>query len=275
MLKKFILCAIATLGYVSFVQAQYKLEKIWKSADSIPVPESVLFSKSENVLYVSQIDGKGNEKDSVGAIGKLNPDGTTINLNWVTGLNAPKGLGLYKNKLYVADLTEVVVINIKKAAIINRIAVPETVFLNDITIDKKGVVYVSDTRKNKVFRIVKNKPELYLDNVTSANGLKAIDKDLYILAGTELWKVNDAKQITKIASGFEKVGDGIEPVGNGDFIVTCWAGILYYVKADGTFEKLLDVQGKMNTADLGYDNKNRIIYIPTFNANSVKAYQLK
>ncbi|MCH5597757.1 hypothetical protein [Niabella ginsengisoli] len=78
-----------------------------------------------------------------------------------------------------------------------------------------------------------------------------------------------------VASGFEQGGDGIEPVGNGDFIVTCWPGIIYYVKANGQFEKMLDVQGKMNTADLAYDAATKTLYVPTFNNFSVIAYKLK
>jgi len=275
-LKKLLLSTALVTGINFFVQAQHTIEKIWQTKDHIPVPESVLFDTSSKSLFVSLIDGDGNAKDGVGGVAKLNLDGSVNNLNWITGLNAPKGLGIYKNKMYVADLTEVVVIDIKKGEVIKKIEVPETVFLNDITVDDKGVVYVSDTRKNKVFRIVNDKPELFLDNATSANGLKAIGKDLYVLAGPELWKVDPSKKITKVAVGFEKGGDGLEPVGNGDFIVSCWAGLIYYVYADGKFDKMLDTQlEKINTADIGYDTKNKIIYVPTFLKNSVMAYQLK
>ncbi|RRN78024.1 ATP-binding protein [Pseudoxanthomonas sp. SGD-10] len=276
-LTRFILAiAGVSISATLSVKAQHSLEKIWETKEAIPVPESVLYQENSKTLYVSLIDGAGNAKDGVGGVALLNLDGSVKNLNWITGLNAPKGLGLFKNKLYVADLDVVVVVDVKKGQIIKKIPVPGTIFLNDITVDDKGVVYVSDTRKNLVFRIENDKPELFMDNVTSANGLKAIGKDLYILAGPELWKVNTSdKQVTKLAVGFEKGGDGIEPVGNGDFLVTCWAGLIYYVKADGSFQKLLDVQGEMNTADLGYDAKSKTVYIPTFNNKSVIAFKLR
>jgi hypothetical protein len=274
-MKKIFFIGLAILTSLN-VTAQKSIEKIWQTSEEVPVPESVLYDSKGKFLYVAQIIGSGNEKDGVGAIGKLNLDGTVQNLNWVTGLNAPKGMGLYKDKLYVADLTEVVVIDVKKAAVINRIEIPETVFLNDVTVDDKGIVYVSDTRKNLVFKIENDKPQLFLENVTSANGLKAIGKDLYILAGKELWKVDSKKNKTVIAKGFEQGGDGLEPVGNGDFIVSCWPGLIYYVYADGKFDKMLDTQAeKINTADIGYDAKNKIIYVPTFLKNGVMAYQLK
>ena len=274
--KRIILSTIIGTSTLCSVKAQHSLEKIWETKENIPVPESVMYHEKSKTLYVSLIDGNGNAKDGIGGVALLNTDGSVRKMEWITGLNAPKGLGLFENRLYIADLDEVVVVDVKKGKILKKIPVPGTIFLNDIAVDDRGIVYVSDTRKNWVFRIENDKPELYLENVNSANGLRVVGNDLYVLAGPELWKVNTSnKQITKVAVGFEKGGDGIEPVGNGDYLVTCWAGVIYYVKADGTFEKLLDVQGEMNTADLGYDQKNKIVYIPTFNSNSVIAYQLK
>lgn len=258
------------------VQAQSKnLEKIWEVKENLPIPESVLYRGDTKELYVSLIDGAGNVKDGKGGVAILNLDGSFKNANWITGLNAPKGLAIYKNTLYIADLTAVVSVDIPSGKITNKLEIDSAVFLNDLTVDNKGTLYVSDTRTNKIHIIKDNKYQLYLENATSANGLKWIDNKLYVLAGTELWKINSEKEIMVVAKGFEKVGDGIEPIGNGDFIVTCWAGIIYYVKANGTIEKLQDVQGIMNTADLGYNPQEKIIYIPTFNQNSVIAYQLK
>ena len=70
--------------------------------------------------------------------------------------------------------------------------------------------------------------------------------------------------------------DGIEMVNNTDFIVSSWIGVVYYVKTDGTKEVLLNNKDlKINTADIGYDAKKKIVYIPTFYKNFVAAYQLK
>jgi len=70
-------------------------------------------------------------------------------------------------------------------------------------------------------------------------------------------------------------GDGLEPVGNGDFLITCWAGHIFYVSADGKVEVLLDSEAqKMSTADLGYDTVNHILYVPTFFSKKVMAYKL-
>jgi hypothetical protein len=79
-----------------------------------------------------------------------------------------------------------------------------------------------------------------------------------------------------ITDGMEGGTDGIENVTGNDFIVSTWSGVIYYVKGDGTKEKLLDTrEKKINTADIGYDAKNRIVYVPTFWKNSVAAYEVK
>ncbi|WAC40183.1 ATP-binding protein [Pedobacter sp. SL55] len=273
-----IFLAAFTISTIAFtrVKSQIKLSApIWEANQSLPIPESVLYRGDTKELYVSLIDGAGNVKDSKGGVAILNLDGSMKNPEWVTGLNAPKGLAIYKNTLYIADITAVISVDIRTGKIISKLEIDGAVFLNDVTVDDKGTLYISDTRTNKIYQVKNNSYSLYLENVSSANGLKCINKHLFVLAGTELWKINAKKKITVVAKGFEKVGDGLEPIGNGEFIATCWAGIIYHVKADGTIYKLQDVQGKMNTADLGYNPKDRIIYIPTFNQNSVIAYQLK
>lgn len=265
------LCAFMALSFTT--KAQQLSKPIWES-QNLAVPESVLYSATEKKLYVSLIDGAGNVKDGKGGIAILNTDGSVKNANWVEGLNAPKGLAFYKNTLFVADIDAVVSIDMPSGRILNKLGIDKAVFLNDVTVDDKGVVYVSDTRTNKIYRIKNGKSELYLENVTSANGLKWVNKNLYVLANTELWKIDEKKSISVLAKGFEKPGDGVEQLKNGDFIVTCWAGLIYYVKANGEISKLQDVQGQMNTADLGYNPKENLLYIPTFNHNSVITYKL-
>lgn len=257
--------------------AQPALQKIWET-DGLRVPESVLVYQHDNekFLFVSEIDGKGDEADGKGGVARLSTDGKILEHNWVRGLNAPKGLATYQGKLYVADLTEVVVIDIATATVEQKIPAEDAIFLNDVTVDEKGIVYVSDTRKNRVYRLENNTISIWLEDIEAANGLKVIEGDLYIAANDKLLKSDGEKNITEIASGFEQRADGLEPIGNGDFLVTCWAGIIYYVYADGRIEKLADTQQeKVNTADLGWDPQTQTLYVPTFFTNSVIAFKLK
>ncbi|WP_160068487.1 ATP-binding protein [Sphingobacterium bovisgrunnientis] len=270
-----LLIFFAVLGVQLTNAQEKKIAVIWESKEQLPTPESVLYYPQDNVLFVSLIDGSGSEKDGKGGVALLNTDGSIKNATWVTGLNAPKGLAIHKGLLYIADITDVIVVDVVTGNVIDEIPVEGSTFLNDVTVDDSGIVYISDTRENKIFQLRNGKASLYLDNVPSVNGLKAEGGKLLALAGKEFWSIDANKKVTVFTKGFDQGGDGLEPVGNGDYIVTCWVGLVYYVKANGEIQKMLDVQGKMNTADLGYNQKESILYIPTFNSNSVVAYKLK
>ncbi len=269
---KYLLSVVFALASIA-VTAQHKLEKIWETDSIIPVPESVLFDG--NILYVSLIDGGGWDADGIGGVGKLSLNGKNFDGKWITGLNAPKGLGKFGNKLYVADISEVVVIDIKNDKIEKKIPIEGASGLNDITVSSKGVVYVSDSKTSTIWKIQNDKPSVYLENIKGANGLKAIGNDLLFAQGKYLMKADAKKSVSKIAEVTEGI-DGIEPVGNGDYIVTSWVGYIYYVQANGHFETLLDTRShNKNAADIGYDAAKKIVYVPTFMGKTVAAYKLK
>jgi hypothetical protein len=127
-----------------------------------------------------------------------------------------------------------------------------------------------------VHKIDNNKSTVFLENLQGPNGLLVYNKDLYLLDNGTFYKVGKGKTLQKLAGDLEGHTDGVENVEGNDFIVSGWEGVMYYVKGDGTSEKLLDTRDqKTNSADIGYDAKNKIVYVPTFFRNSVVAYQLQ
>jgi sugar lactone lactonase YvrE len=272
---KNILSCFFLFAIMSATAQTHSLEKLWETDTIVAIPESVLPDLKKGILYISLINGGGWDADGKGGVARLNVDGKNYDSTLVTGLNAPKGLGMYGDRLYAADISNVIVVNLKTGKVEKKIPVDSAQGLNDITVDNNGIVYVSDSRRSRIWRIEKDQPVLYLDSIRGVNGLKAIGEDLYIGAGRDFLKADKNKLITKIAELPQGI-DGIEPVDNGDFILTSWAGVIFYVTAAGTVETLLDSRSeKMNTADLGYDPVKRILYIPTFNAKKIVAYRLK
>lgn len=256
---------------------KHSVTLIWETDTVLAIPESVLPGFKDKVLYVSLIDGQGWDNDRRGEIARLSLDGKIIDTTWITGLNAPKGMGRIGQLLYIADNSEVAVMDMTKGAVIHKISIEGAKGLNDITVDQKThTVYVSDSRTSKIWKITHGKPVLYLDHVKGPNGLKFANGALLFAEGKSLMKANAQKKITKIAEVPAGI-DGIEPIGNGgDILVTGWAGYLFYVYPNGRYETLLDTRSqKRNAADIGYDKKNKIIYIPSFNGKTVAAYQLK
>lgn len=266
-------CAVL---FAANAHAQHKLVKKWETDSTLKVPESVLFDAGNQVLYVSNIEGNFDEKDGKGSIGKIGLDGKIIATDWVTGLNAPKGMALVKNMLWVADVDEVVAIDIKSGKITNRIKIEGAKFLNDVAADAKGGIYVSDSETKKVHKIDNGKPSVFLQDLQGPNGLLVYKDEVYVLDSGTMNKVGKGKSLEKLAEGLDASTDGIEHVVENDFLVSAWSGVIYYVKGDGTSEKLLDTRDQqINSADIGYDAKNRIVYVPTFFKNSVVAYQLQ
>ena len=249
----------------------------WESDSSLKVPESVLFDKAAKVLYVSNIDGTNPwEADGKGSIGKVGLDGKVIAAEWVSGLHGPKGMGMFNGKLYVADLGNIVVIDIAAGKIEKSIPIEGATGLNDISIDPKGVIYVTEYLAKKLYKVENEKAELIAENLTQPNGVLYHNNELFLLDGTGMFKVNTDKSMTKIADGMEGGLDGIENIEGNNFFISCWEGALWHVNTDGTKHLLMDTRAeKRNTADIGFDPATKTVYVPTFFRNTVVAYELR
>jgi hypothetical protein len=194
----------------------------------------------------------------------------------VAGLSAPKGMGIRGNLLYVADLDQLVVIDIEKGQIAKKIAIPGASGLNDVTVDEKGVVYATDTHSRKVFALESDRPSLFLEKLKEPNGILAHKGALYLLDDAGMYRVGTDRKLSPISTDIGSGVDGIENVSGNDFLVSRWGGTLHLVHGDGTQQLLLDTEArKINAADIGYAAKRRTVYVPTFFKNSIVAYELK
>lgn len=264
-----------------------ELKEVWR-AEGLRQPESVLFDPERNVLYVSNVDGGPTDKDGKGYIAKLMPDGKAVAAEWVTGLNAPKGLALSGDRLYVADIDRLVVIDIDTGEIAKIYEAPDAKFLNDVVVGKDGRVFVSDTLTDTIYALDGDTFGVWLNSgdLAAPNGLYA-DNDKLIVASwgkgemmsakpDHLRTVDlDSKEIANLGDG-TPIGnlDGLAPDGNGDFLVTDWvAGALFRVEPSGKAEKLLDLN--QGTADLFYRHDEKLVMIPFMNDGVLVAYRLE
>lgn len=258
-----------------------KLVKVWETDTTLRTPESVLYD-GDNTLYVANIDGKPGDLDGSGFISKVTLDGKIENLRWTSGLNAPKGMGLYKKRLYVTDVYRLVCINTENGqAEKTWDAVGKGGFLNDVTIAKDGTVYVSDNQNDKIYRLKDEKWEVWLEGeqLNKPNGVLAVGKDKLMIGSTKIGALQsvdvETKKITTLADGMAAT-DGIVAEGKGNFFVSDWNGQIFHVGADGTKVQLLDTrEQKINSADIDYVANKKLLIVPTFYKNSLVAYRVE
>ena len=300
---------ISDLSHNNQVQAQQqepiKIEKLWESADNLKTPESVLYAPKQDILFVSNIDGKPDGKDQKGFISKVSPSNGSITvLNWITGLNAPKGMAISNDnsKLYVSDITDLVEIDIANGKIIKRLNAPGGAFLNDVASDNQGNIYVSDTGTNTIYKL--DAANLGI-STSSSSSLQAWLQSPQLNGPNGLHIDNNKNRLVVVSLGpLSKPGGGMEliaiknktisslgergttsPFGGLDGIVSDAtethyyvtdnpAGKVYAVNADGTgYVTLIDLHTK-GAADLGYISSQNTIIMPLMQDNKLVAYKL-
>ncbi|MFD1142080.1 SMP-30/gluconolactonase/LRE family protein [Larkinella insperata] len=270
-----------TLSAFESPKKEKKLVKVWETDSTLSVPESVLYDSKGNILYVANIVGKSDSLDGDGFISKVSLDGKIENLKWTTGLNAPKGMGIHKNRLYVTDVYRLVAINLSNGqAEQTWDAVDKKAFLNDVTIDKEGTVYASDSRNSKIYRLKDDKWEVWMDggDLNNPNGLLAVGTKTLMVGSTKIGALQSldvaSKKLTKIADGMANT-DGIVAIGK-DYMVSDWSGRLFYITADGQKQQLLDTRNeKVNSADIDYVPSKKLVVVPTFFKNKLVAYRVE
>jgi DNA-binding beta-propeller fold protein YncE len=252
-----------------------RMEKVWQTTADLKTPESVLYDQQRDVIYVSNINGDSSEKDGNGFISILNPDGSVKNLEWVKNLNAPKGLAIFKGKLYVADIDQLVEIDIEKGTITAKYDAPGAVFLNDVTANADGMIFVSDTRTAKIHVLNDKKLTVWMEGepLQNPNGLMA-EKGKLLVGDNNIYEVDiQTKKTTLLIKDAGGV-DGLEKNKEGDFVFSNWPGRIF-IQKNGKTIKLLDTTAqKINTADIGYDLKHDLVLVPTFFDNHIVAYKI-
>src|SRR5690348_12585354 len=116
--------------------------KKWKTKTLFTTCKLVVYIKAINQFFVSNFAGNPSAKDGNGFISTVSLDGKITNAKWVTDMDAPKGMGIFKGKLYVSDIDRVHEIDIATAKIAATYKYDSAKFFNDITIDSTGTVYV-------------------------------------------------------------------------------------------------------------------------------------
>lgn len=252
------------------------LTKKWETDSVLTTCESVIYDQANNVLYVANINGAPDGKDGNGFISKVNLDGQVTELNWVKGMDAPKGMGIANGKLFVTDIDRIHEIDIASSKITKTHKAEGAMFLNDVATDDAGKVYVSDTGAGVVYLIENGKLSKWLENIQSPNGLLVDNNQLFVL-GFESKALSSvdltSKQVSLKVDSIDN-GDGLEPVGDGGYLASSWNGMVHYVSPEWKSTTLLNTTAQqINAADIEYIADQKLLLVPAFFKNKVVAYE--
>lgn len=272
------ICVLLFVGLIPFVSFSQKITKVWESDSIFLKPESALYDSSKKIIYISNINGEYLAKDGNGFISKIKINGEIEILKWVDGLDNPQGMGLYKNKLYVADINRVVQINTNTARIEKIYKVDSAKFFNDITSDTNGDMYISDCFDNKIYKISDGKIKVWFESevLSKPNGLLCNKEDVLVLN----MKTQNAFTINKLTKKSHQIFNGIDNLDgivsdgeNGYIVSGAWQGQLFHIDSDGNKKLIIDLgKEKIITADIEYITKQNLLIIPTLN-KTVIGYQ--
>lgn len=256
-----------------------QLTKVWETDSILTTAESVIYDAFRDVLYVSNINGvPPTAKDNDGFISIVSTDGEIINLEWVTEISAPKGMGIVDSSLFVTNIDEVVEIDIPSGVIVKRYLVNNAEFLNDITTTDTGDLYISDSNLNNIHKLSDNSMTSWHNDSTfqGSNGLLYQgDRMMVASFGGGLFFSLDmnSKSATKFSEGIMG-GDGIVALGS-DYLVSNWNGEVHFVDANGNRTLILDTKDAgQNAADICYLESKNLLLVPTFFGNTVVAYRV-
>jgi sugar lactone lactonase YvrE len=286
--RSLLAAAVAISGLIS-LPTWASPQLIWE-LDGLEAPESALADPEAGVIYVSNVAGDPSAKDGNGYISRVALDGKMLEQRWAIGLDAPKGLILRGDTLFVSDVDRLVAIDTATGKLGGTWTAEGAKFLNDTAVDGQGRIYVSDMLDDAIWVLDGDKFQLFVRDkaLTAPNGLFVDSGRLLVAAwGTmepdwstkvpgHLLAVDLASKKIASASDGTPIGnlDGLEPDGNGGWLTTDWiSGGLIRIDANGRAEKLAPLAP--GSADLGILPDEKLVLVPMMKDNKLSAYRLE
>jgi outer membrane protein assembly factor BamB len=216
------------------------------------------------------------------------PGSKVVDAKWIDGakddvtLNAPKGMALLGDTLYVADIDAVRMFDRKTGAPKGEVKIDGAAFLNDLAAGD-GVIYATDSGLDAkfqpgdaqaVYEIKDGKATALIKGkeLGAPNGVAFHDGVLWVntFASGELYQVKDGKReaIEKLPKG---ALDGLEILADGRFLVTSWEGQTVFHGKPGSWTAGPTLK---SPADLGVDEANALMLVPLFEENRVELHEL-
>lgn len=261
----------------------------------LQTPESVLHDAEADVYLVSNINGEPVGRDGNGFISRLRPDGTVESLRWIDGegggvrLNAPKGMAVKGDTLFVADIDSVRAFHRITGEPMGARGVSGADFLNDLAV-ADDVLYVTDTGVDAsfsptgnaaIYRFAAGGPEAIArgDELASPNGIVIEGGEMLVVpfGSGEVRRIpldgqGGTGEVVATLPGGQL--DGIVRQEDGGLLVSSWeTSTVYHVTPEGEAHAI--IEDVPSPADIGWDAERRRVLIPVFTENRVEIHPVR
>ena len=241
----------------------------WVAEGEFCEPETVLPLPDDHLL-VSNVCGF--QQPGSGFLSLLDKAGAVIDWRIVDGLDAPLGMAMAGDRLYVIDNNRVRVFRWPGYEPVQTIVL-ETTVANDIAVAEDNTLYVTDSAKHRVMVVQSGGAQSVLTGEArfkKANGIHLDGENLYV-GGERLWRIDlRDNSVTEAAPAWLGDIDGIEQEADGTLQVTPVAGPLVRL---GSEIEILGGEG-VSSANHGYAPRLGLALIPTGFDNQVIAIRV-
>jgi DNA-binding beta-propeller fold protein YncE len=248
-------------------------------------PASFIVDSSTGTHYVSNVAGLPRAKDGIAYIAKIDSQGKLIDRDFIrsgrngVSLNAPKGLAISGDDLFVSDIDVVRRLDKNSGKLLGVIdlALLGAKFLNGLALSPDGQLFVSDTIGNVIFKIDLKKNHRVTILASGAglghpNGMVYENRHHRLLVTTsnsgKIIAVDMRGQLLTVYRGDFKDLDGIDLDGQGDMIVSDFAaGKIVRIKKYSSVEVLR--KNMVTPAGISFDARTNRVLVPSFAGNLV------
>jgi len=280
-----------------YEQESIMLRKVGQTPN-LQGPESARYDRDLDVWFVSNVNGTSVAKDNNGYISRLRPDGAPYTLKFIQGgkkgvtLNAPKGLAVSGDTLWVADIDVARAFNKRTGALIANVSTNGRArFLSGAALSSDGTVYMTDTGvlfgpkgevshpgPDQVFRITRGgaTPALTSARLEGPNGITWDPQRRRFVIVSFLGKGIFAW--TPGSEGVDSLGsgpgqqDGVVFLPDGRLLVTSWADSSLFVLENGKGQKV--ARKVPSPADIDVDARGSRVAVPLLMENRVEFWEL-
>lgn len=257
-------------------------------------PESVLHDVEQDVYFISNINGGLLERDGNGFITRVDAATMSVVPRWIESgvrgahLDAPKGMAILGDLLYVADVTAVRRFHRRTGKAEPEIPIDGATLINDLTTDGRSI-YVSDTGvrpgpgitfvamgSDAIWKVTGEKVEKIASGpgLDQPNGLHFAKGQLWVASfrGNAIYRLDGDRKAERITFPNEQL-DGLVSLPDGSRLISSWQGTAIYQERSADTKAVLT--GIRTPADISYDVKRNRLLVPRTASNTVTLHQFR